>query len=327
MKIYQSMGLFFVFLFCILGMGFDNVGSFIDFPSLQIVVVLSVAAMFFSSDIEVITGIPSLLKNDTLFNKAEDYKPYIRMFDNGSRYAIAGGMVGTLIGLILMLGNMSDVESIGPNMAVALISLLYGIMLSELVYQPIRHQLIERAELIGGLSEEEKQRNVNPVLQYVIGGVFLILLAFFVLLTTFSSSSRESAWEKRGITSVGLKNMSFSFKDTTLPFIKEASFSNDVLKDYMKEEVRVLNSAYDPKEPELRYHLTVYPESKLNKDEVVCRFSLGYFLHDKDSVEVLNYWKVFPYAVPYDSLHTILVENDSVSFSFDILLESDKATK
>ncbi len=42
------------------------------------------------------------------------------------RYAPAFGMIGTLMGLIIMLGNMDDPEAIGPGMAVALITTLYG---------------------------------------------------------------------------------------------------------------------------------------------------------------------------------------------------------
>ena len=40
--------------------------------------------------------------------------------------APAMGMIGTLIGLVLMLGNMGDPKSIGPMMAVALLTTLYG---------------------------------------------------------------------------------------------------------------------------------------------------------------------------------------------------------
>ena len=43
--------------------------------------------------------------------------------------APAMGMVGTLIGLVLMLGNMSDPKAIGPAMAVNLLSTLYGLVI------------------------------------------------------------------------------------------------------------------------------------------------------------------------------------------------------
>jgi len=48
----------------------------------------------------------------------------------------AFGMIGTLIGLILMLQDLSDPSKIGPNMAVALITTLYGSLLSSGVFVP-----------------------------------------------------------------------------------------------------------------------------------------------------------------------------------------------
>lgn len=53
----------------------------------------------------------------------------------------AMGMVGTLIGLVLMLGNMSDPKSIGPAMAVALLTTLYGALVANVIFGPILGKL------------------------------------------------------------------------------------------------------------------------------------------------------------------------------------------
>lgn len=53
----------------------------------------------------------------------------------------AWGMIGTLIGLILMLQDMDDPSSIGPSMAVALITTLYGSLLANWVCTPIANKL------------------------------------------------------------------------------------------------------------------------------------------------------------------------------------------
>lgn len=53
-----------------------------------------------------------------------------------STYSPAFGMIGTLIGLVLMLADLSDPNSIGPNMSVALITTLYGAFLSNGVFLP-----------------------------------------------------------------------------------------------------------------------------------------------------------------------------------------------
>ena len=50
-------------------------------------------------------------------------------------------MIGTLIGLILMLKNMNDPSSIGPSMAVALITTLYGSLLANWICTPVACKL------------------------------------------------------------------------------------------------------------------------------------------------------------------------------------------
>ncbi len=53
----------------------------------------------------------------------------------------AWGMIGTLIGLVNMLYNMEDMSKIGPNMAVALLTTLYGSLLSNWICIPISFKL------------------------------------------------------------------------------------------------------------------------------------------------------------------------------------------
>lgn len=53
----------------------------------------------------------------------------------------AMGMIGTLIGLVQMLSNMEDPKSIGPAMAVALLTTLYGAMLATMICSPIADKL------------------------------------------------------------------------------------------------------------------------------------------------------------------------------------------
>ena len=53
----------------------------------------------------------------------------------------AWGMIGTLIGLINMLRDLSDFNSIGPNMAVALVTTLYGAVLANWICNPVAAKL------------------------------------------------------------------------------------------------------------------------------------------------------------------------------------------
>jgi len=60
--------------------------------------------------------------------------------------APAMGMIGTLIGLVAMLATMDDPAKIAPAMAVALITTLYGAILSNMVAQPIANKLELRSK-------------------------------------------------------------------------------------------------------------------------------------------------------------------------------------
>jgi len=67
-----------------------------------------------------------------------------RVFSATADVAPAMGMIGTLIGLVQMLSNMSDPKSIGPAMAVALLTTLYGAMIANMVAMPIADKLTLR---------------------------------------------------------------------------------------------------------------------------------------------------------------------------------------
>lgn len=72
----------------------------------------------------------------------------------------AMGMIGTLVGLVQMLSNMSDPKSIGPAMAVALLTTLYGAMLANMFALPISDKL--------ALRSAEEQLNKNIIIQSVL---------------------------------------------------------------------------------------------------------------------------------------------------------------
>ncbi|MBQ7151038.1 MAG: motility protein A [Synergistaceae bacterium] len=67
------------------------------------------------------------------------------VFDNLAEFGPSFGMIGTLIGLIAMLGNLSDVSALGPGMAVALITTMYGSMLANMFAIPTAKKLAARS--------------------------------------------------------------------------------------------------------------------------------------------------------------------------------------
>lgn len=67
------------------------------------------------------------------------------LLDALGKYAPAFGMIGTLIGLVVMLANLDDPDKIGPGMAVALITTLYGAVAANLVFIPMADKLEKRS--------------------------------------------------------------------------------------------------------------------------------------------------------------------------------------
>ena len=72
------------------------------------------------------------------------------LMDQMGRFAPAYGMIGTLMGLIMMLSDMSDPSKIGTGMAVALITTLYGAIVANVVFMPFGEKLgfINKQEML-----------------------------------------------------------------------------------------------------------------------------------------------------------------------------------
>ena len=67
------------------------------------------------------------------------------IFQTLATFAPALGLIGTLIGLVQMLQNMDDPASIGPAMAVALLTTFYGAVLANLIFAPVAGKLRNRS--------------------------------------------------------------------------------------------------------------------------------------------------------------------------------------
>lgn len=84
---------------------------------------------------------------DAVAHRHRDGKGVI---DSMGRFAPAFGMIGTLLGLVMMLGNMRDPSKIGSGMAVALLTTLYGALAANVIFLPMAEKLkfISRQELL-----------------------------------------------------------------------------------------------------------------------------------------------------------------------------------
>ncbi|WP_428386539.1 motility protein A [Mucisphaera sp.] len=79
---------------------------------------------------------------ESLMDRHESSKA---MFDAVGKYAPAMGMIGTLIGLVAMLNDLSDPASIGAGLAVALLTTLYGSIIANAAALPMADRLATRS--------------------------------------------------------------------------------------------------------------------------------------------------------------------------------------
>ncbi len=113
-------------------------------------------------------------------------------YDKGAAYAPAFGMIGTLIGLILMLKKMDDPNALGSGMSKALITTFYGSMLANVIFYPIsaklkvRHEEEYLSKLIISEGIQAIQAGENP--RFISEKLFRLLPSSFV-----AKAAKESA--------------------------------------------------------------------------------------------------------------------------------------
>jgi chemotaxis protein MotA len=100
---------------------------------------------------------PSAIE-EVLYNEidkiTERHKDGADFFEQFGTFAPAMGMIGTLIGLVQMLQALDDPSAIGPAMAVALLTTLYGSVIANVFALPLAHKLQVRS------TEELAEKNL-----------------------------------------------------------------------------------------------------------------------------------------------------------------------
>ena len=135
-----------VLLLALLALAMGDLTVFIDIPSLLIDLGFTIGALIFAR-----AGI------FTMFSAAfaasatgEQLQAAARGWDQARRYALAAGFVGTLIGGVIMLKNIDEPSAIGPGLAIAILTMLYGLVLGYGVCLPMQSRLEDRARMLQG---------------------------------------------------------------------------------------------------------------------------------------------------------------------------------
>jgi chemotaxis protein MotA len=90
-------------------------------------------------------AIETIMETEVEFLR-ERHQMGAEIFSTMGTFSPALGMIGTLIGLVQMLQSMDDPSTIGPAMAVALLTTFYGSVMANLIYMPIAGKLRTRSK-------------------------------------------------------------------------------------------------------------------------------------------------------------------------------------
>ena len=93
--------------------------------------------------------------------------------------APAMGLIGTLVGLVQMLGNLDDPSTIGPSMAVALLTTFYGAILANMIFIPLANKLERNSEIelmvnqiytigVTSVSRQENPRRLEMIINTIL---------------------------------------------------------------------------------------------------------------------------------------------------------------
>ena len=95
----------------------SGIGAFIDVPSLLTVIIPVIASISAKHGLE---GFKEL------FREGENQSKILHTM---GVTGIIAGAIGTMIGLVIILGNISDKSALGPALAIALLTFLYGLLI------------------------------------------------------------------------------------------------------------------------------------------------------------------------------------------------------
>ena len=156
----------------------SNVLAFIDPGSFAIVVGVSVFGLVWSHPMhEIMHAIRSYLSDDSMTEEAAANGH--RVFHRAADLAMASGMLGTLLGLVMMLQNLDDPSAIGPAMAVALLSLTYGVLFGELCCRSVANNFL------ASTAPQPAQRRGVATLSNMLAILFGVMFTFYLMFNSF----------------------------------------------------------------------------------------------------------------------------------------------
>ncbi len=332
MNIPKIIGLIVIALFITMTIGFSNLALFIDLVTIQLVFGVTFASAFVTSPYSVVKLIPSILqyclrpgrKNGYSPKSYSEIKPFIDMFESMSRVALAAGIVGSLICLILILSSM-PLESIGANLALTLLSMFYGLTLSELLLQPIKRMVISRFESSTEVEEIYKQQlQINEGQRYSSQYNVVITILFFIcgiiFLTIFALSGVNekekelSIWKKNGVTTLSI-----------IPHSLNGRNAHEFWTAHLPQSFDLTELGLTNSDDSLCIGIDTVNIQQLNRSECMVQIYLRSY-RDSANSAAPKVLELFQYPVSLVEKRRILYENDSLSLDFTIEPQLDAAS-
>lgn len=134
----------YILSFTLIALAMEDPTVFINIPSVLIVFGLTIGGLL-ASGRKIITFCSVIFDKHASSSQLHEAQDTAYAAGN---YAIGSGYVGTLVGVVLMLGSLTDPAAVGPSMAVALLTVLYAVLLKYFIFTPIQGGLEERIEKI-----------------------------------------------------------------------------------------------------------------------------------------------------------------------------------
>ncbi|MEF9933832.1 MAG: flagellar motor protein [Clostridium sp.] len=91
---------------------------------------------------------------------SERHKAGIAIFESAGGYAPTLGIMGTVMGLVHVLGNLENPDTLGPQIAVAFIATLYGVATANIIYLPIGGRL----KAINNIEEQQNEMIIEAII-------------------------------------------------------------------------------------------------------------------------------------------------------------------
>ena len=111
-----------------------GVGQFMDMPSAFIVIIPTLGTLLVGFKGSFLSSFSAIWGGEVDSNELDSA---IAFWKSVKICSIGYGCIGFMIGLVSMLGSLDDVSSIGPKMAIGLISVLYGIIVAYVLAEPM----------------------------------------------------------------------------------------------------------------------------------------------------------------------------------------------